>query len=680
MKKRYLSLIIAAALSHQLSAKEIQELETTEVSAKKTAELKISSEELEQAQINDIKGVFNKEAGVSVSNSVRYSQKTYIRGVEEHAANVTIDGARQDGQMFHHSGNQMVDVSMFKAVSVELGASSVLSGYGANVGAIKYETKDPLDLLAPKQKFGAIASAAMDTATEFQQINFNGYGRLTEQLGALASFNWNESGDIETPDADPIVNKHSELKSGLIKFVYDFSDVEQLDFSAQRFEDGGHRAFSGEKPGVTTIDEALGFNGYERDTYTLNYHNDSSDPLLNLDLGAYINEKRMVRGGSTGTNWFRDSEGKWHKDGTATYPERNYSYKTIGLNIRNTFMLNDIAWTAGIESFKSKQVIEASGLKQITTADGTKKTEDISVSHGPESSLIGTYIQGQFEFGSFTVTPGIRYDAYSLSGVYDSSFNQFSPKLAVDWQANKDLILKAGYGRIFKGPGLPETLMIREGMEQALDVQAETGNHFEFNVIQDLQSGLNVDSAKAYVNLYQYTIDNSYHPTKNTSLNRNRVDLAMKGGEAGFSISHQDLSAYVNYSYNSGENTYETHTTDNLYSGTHVVKLGVNYQVTEELLVGWNSNFYKGASLTRSSIQEGSIAHSDVEKAGYGVSNAWLNYKVAQVEGLSVKFAVDNIFDKAYQNHNSFGLYWGNAEYNDNEVGRNFKLAVSYKF
>lgn len=680
MKKRYLSLIIAAALSHQLSAKEIQELETTEVTAKKTSDLTISSDELEQTQINDIKGAFNKEVAISVSNSVRYSQKTYIRGVEEHSANVTIDGARQDGQMFHHSGNQLVDVSMLKAVSVELGASSVLSGYGANVGAIKYETKDPLDLLAPKQKFGAIASAAMDTATEFQQFNVSSFGTLTDKFSALVSVNWNESGDIETPNSDPIVNKHSELKSGLIKFVYDFSDVEQLDFSAQQFEDGGHRALSGEKPGVTTIEEALGFNGYERDTYTLNYHNNSNNPLLNLSADAYFNEKRMVRGESTGTNWFRDSEGKWHKDGTATYPERNYSYKTIGLNIRNTFILNDIAWTAGIESFKSEQAIETSGLKQVTTADGTEKSENISVSNGPESSLIGTYIQGEFELGSFTVTPGIRYDAYSLSGAYDSSFNKLSPKLAVDWQANKDLILKAGYGRIFKGPGLPETLMISEGMEQSPDAKAETGNHFEFNIIQDLQSALNVDSAKAYINLYQYTIDNYYHPTKNTSLNRNRIDLTMNGWEAGFNISQQDLSAYINYSYNSGENAYDDYTTDNLYSGTHVVKIGVDYQVTEALLVGWNSNFSKGASLTRSSIQEGNLESLAVEKAGYGVSNAWLDYELTQVEGLSVKLAIENIFDKAYQNHNSFGLYWGNADYNDDEVGRNFKLAVTYQF
>lgn len=681
MKVRYLSLIIAATLSNQLSAKDIQELATTEVSAKESRQYKVSAKELDLIQVSDIKGIFNRVAGVSVSNSTRYSQKTYIRGVEEHSANVTIDGARQDGQMFHHAGNQMVDSTMLKAVSVELGASSVLSGYGANIGAIKYVTKDPKDLLAVDQKLGFRIGADGDTATDFKQLNLGAYGMLSEQLSALAILNWNESGDIETPNKADIVNKHSKLKSGLVKLVYDFSDAEQLDFSAQRYDDGGHRALSGEKPGVTTLSEALGFNGYERDTYTLNYHNNSANPLLDLSIDAYFNEKKMVRGAASGANWYRDSEGKWHKDGTAHTPEREYTYKTIGLNIRNTFIVNDIAWTAGIESFKSEQAIDVAGLKQITLTDGTKKSEDVAVRNGPEASLLGAYVQAEFKFGALTVVPGVRYDAYSLGGAYDASLNQLSPKLAVNWQANKDLSFKMGYGRIFKGPGLPETLMIQEGMKQSDGVKAETGNHIEFNVLQDLQSQLNVDSASAYINVYQYTVDNSYHPTKNTSLTRGLFDLTMKGAEAGFNLSHQDLSVYINYSYNTGENAYTNYATDNLYSGTHVIKVGADYQLSEALVLGWNSYFASSANLDGTARnRSGKLVTEKVTKAGYGVSNFWLNYQVPQVSGLSVKLAVENAFDKAYQNHNSFGMYWGNAAYNDNEVGRNFKLGASYQF
>lgn len=672
MKKRYLSLIITATLSNQLIAQEVQELEVTQVAANKSDNTSISSDTLNKIQVNDTKGIFTRIAGVNVGNSTPYSQKTYIRGVEEHAANVTIDGARQDGQLFHHAGNQMVDPAMLKSVSVELGASSVLSGYGSNIGAIKYETVDPKDILAPEQKVGFRVLTAIDTATEFKKLNFSTYGKLTDQLSALASLNWTESGDIETPDADPIVNKHSELKSGLLKLVYDFSDVEQLDISAQRYDDGGHRALSGEKPGVTSLDQALGFNGYVRDTYTLSYQNASSDPLLDLSVNAYFNEKKMVRAGSSNT----DTE----TNTTVVTPDRDYSYKTIGLDIRNSFIVNGINWTAGIESFKSEQEITTSALKVTTLDDGTETTEDISVPNGPEATLVGAYIQSELNFGDVTIIPGVRYDSYSLGGVYDSSFNQLSPKLAVNWQANDDLMLKANYGRIFKGPGLPETLMISEGMTQSDDAKAETGNHIEFNIIQDLAEALNVNSANVYMNVYRYTIDNSYHPTKNTTLVRGLYDLTMKGVEAGFKLQNQDLSTYIAYSYNTGENAYPTYTTDNFYSGTHVLKIGVDYQVSNALLIGWDSNFSSHANLDDSGISDGTLVTEEIEKSGFGVSNAWLNYQVESIDGLAVNLAVENIFDKAYQNHNSFGMAWGNADYNDNEVGRNFKLSASYQF
>lgn len=685
MKKRYLAIMVAAALTKPLMAEEIQALDTTVVEAKKSSNIEISAKELKETQVNDIKGVFKEVAAVNVSNSTRYSQKTYIRGVEEHSANVTIDGARQDGQQFHHSGNQKVDTSMLKSASVELGASSVLSGYGANIGAIKYVTVDPLDRLVPQQKFGFSTSASMDTATEFTQVNASAYGMLTKKLSVLGSVNWNESGDIEIPDSDPIINKHSKLNSGLVKLVYDFSDVEQLDFSAQRYDDSGYRAYSGEKPGVTTQEEITGyagevFNAYVRDTYTLAYHNNSDNPLLDLSVNAYFNKNTMDVGTSSGDNWYRDSDGKWHKDGVATEPKQAYINTTVGLDVRNTFLISDIAWTAGLETFKSKQEITASALKQSVLANGTSKSEDISVSDGPESTLIGTYLQAELKFGDFTVVPGLRYDSYKLGGAYDSSFDQISPKLTLDWQANDDLVLKMGYGSIFKGPGLPETSSIQRGMKESLDAKAETGDHLEFNLIQNLQSIIGADSASMYVNLYHYTIDNTYHPTKNNSLVRNTYDLTMAGVEAGFNFNHQDLGMYINYSFNQGENAYQDYTTDNLYSGTHVVKLGADYQVTEFVLVGFNSNLSSSARLNRTSIEDGNVENEVVKKVGYGVTDIWLDYQVAQVEGLSAQFAVENVFDKAYQNHNSFGMYWGNAGYNNNEVGRNFKLTANYQF
>jgi hemoglobin/transferrin/lactoferrin receptor protein len=681
MKTKYLSFIIASLLSSQALSADIQRLAETSVDDNNTdANKVVNAQDIENTQANDIKKVLKLVAGVSVANGVRYSQKVYIRGLEEHAANVTLDGARQDGQLFHHSGNQMIDPSMLKQVEVELGASSVLSGYGANVGSIKYETKDAADLLAPEQKFGFKLGVSADSATEFRQMNLALYGMATDKLSILAMGNMNESGDIETPDSDPIISKHSELTSGLVKVVYDFDDSQQLDLSAQRYDDGGNRNFSGEKPGAKTLEETLGYNGYIRDTYTLNYHNNSVNPLLNLHINAYYNDKKMEREGQSSDNWFRDSEGKWHKDGTSITPERVYSYQTTGLDIRNTSMLGDIAWTYGIESFKSEQSIAAGGLSDITLADGTKQSKKISFEKGPTATLLSGYVQAEFNVGDVQLIPGIRYDDYSLGGTYDTSFSKASPKFIANWQAHNDLKLGFSYGRIFKGPGLPETLMIQEGMKESPETKAETGNHYEVNAIYDFAPLTNLDNFTFFANIYQYNIDEYYHPTKNTNLNKTH-DLLMQGMEAGVDIAHQELSGAIKYSYNIGEEDREAFVTDALTTGTHRVNLSVQYEIGDSVTVGWNTLLASSAELTDTYFnRQGDLVNDDVQKAGYGVSDAWVNYQPMDIAGLSVQFGIDNVFDKAYQDHNSFGMYWGNAEYNDNEVGRNINLTLNYQY
>jgi hemoglobin/transferrin/lactoferrin receptor protein len=668
MNFKYSAVAIALLSVTQAYANDIQELNTAEVSAKSdNTVIEVSSTSLENKQVNDIKGALNQLAGVTVSNGIRYSQKTYLRGVEEHSANVTIDGVRQDGQMFHHAGNQTIDTSMLKAVKVQLGATSVLSGYGANTGSIAYETKNPEDLLADGQAFGARAGLAADSATEFRQINLSGYGRVSDQFSLLGMLTTNESGDIDTPDADPIVNKHSSLDSFLIKGVYDIDAAQQLIVNLQSVDDGGNRAFSGEKPGQSIIEMEEAYNGYVRNTYSAVYTNNSDNPALDLYINAYFNEKTLER--------------KESITDTRITPKRDYIYETIGLDIRNSSLVNDVLWTYGIETFKSEQTVKTSGLRIDIAEDGSTTESNLAVSNGPQATLLAGYVQAELGFGDFTIIPGLRYDNYELGGLYDSSFNQLSPKISASWQASNDLNLTLGYGSIFKGPGLPEIIMIRETTTQADDVEAETGDHIELNINYDLTDTLGVDSASFYTNLFQFNIDDSYHPTKNTDLSSNRSDLDNMGIEAGARFNHNALSGYINFSYNDAERDYTEYQSDDSYSGTKEVNIGLNMQVTSEILVGWDNIFVDNAELERTTkSRRGEISTSDVLKPGYGVTNLWLAYEPAAVNGLKVNLAVDNLFDKTYQNHKSFGAYFGNLEYNDNEVGRNFKVSVNYQF
>ncbi|WP_156496865.1 TonB-dependent receptor plug domain-containing protein, partial [Alcanivorax sp. HI0083] len=91
---------------------------------------------------------------VSVGGSIPVNEKVYVRGVEETAMLVTVDGARQNNKVFHHNATNLIDPSLLKSASAAAGVASADDGPGALGGALKYETVDVADMLAPGDNLG----------------------------------------------------------------------------------------------------------------------------------------------------------------------------------------------------------------------------------------------------------------------------------------------------------------------------------------------------------------------------------------------------------------------------------------------------------------------------------------------------------------------------------------------
>ena len=56
-----------------------------------------------------------------------------MRGVSDRGLNITIDGAKQNGNTFHHNADLLIDPDLIKAIDVEVGSRSVVNGSGALV-------------------------------------------------------------------------------------------------------------------------------------------------------------------------------------------------------------------------------------------------------------------------------------------------------------------------------------------------------------------------------------------------------------------------------------------------------------------------------------------------------------------------------------------------------------------
>ena len=153
-----LALVLCAPLwAQERRLNQVTVIENGEEQVEATGGAVVTREDLERLQPRDTAAIFQRESGVSVSGGSQVAQRVYVLGFEQSMLAVTIDGARQPGTVWHHAGNILVDPSLLKRVEVEAGAAAADAGFAAAVGAVRYETVNALDLLAPGQTLGGRA-------------------------------------------------------------------------------------------------------------------------------------------------------------------------------------------------------------------------------------------------------------------------------------------------------------------------------------------------------------------------------------------------------------------------------------------------------------------------------------------------------------------------------------------
>lgn len=597
----------------------------------------ISSKQLEEEQASDVKDILKSLPSVSVSGNTRYGEKVYVRGLEDKFANITIDGAKVGGELFHHAGDQTIDAELLKITSVELGPNSALSGPGVINGSFEYETKDPSDFLAEDEVFGGKISLGYETARERKKGTVAVFGKINDKVEFVGMGSIANDGTLTLGNDEKVNNKESKLKSGLAKLVIKPNEYNTIKLSYNRYEDGGDRNISGEKVGSETNEED--YSSLNRDTYTLNYKYTPDNEYVNIEANVYTNEQYMERDTAS--------------DGSVGY--REYTNSSRGYDFRNTSLLGLHKLTYGTDYTHEEQEKIDSGVSY----------------EGGETDNIGLYIEDEMAFDRLTFTLGARYDHYKLGGIYDGTFEQLSPKMKLKYQASENLALRAGYGRIFKGPALGETLTLGSSVVQDVDTAAQTGHNYEVGFDYNLTKTLNADDAIIGFNVYRYNVDDYSDPSKNDEL-ASQGDIVIWGTETMFSYNKDKLGLNLSHTYTDGEQTaldgtkYEPQT-----ANIHVFKVGANYRLSKEFKANYSSQFVPGNDWKNETETR--------ERGGYAVHDVNFTFTPNLIKNATFNFGIANIFDKAYVNHTGFGAYSGytNKAY---EIGRNFKFEIAYKF
>ncbi|WHP66012.1 TonB-dependent receptor [Vibrio harveyi] len=677
MKLKSLSAAITVAIASFAAHASDENIVVVGSALDQLVQTEINAETLELKQASDIKDVLNTMPSVTVDGNARYSRKVYIRGMEDKFSVVTIDGARQEGQLFHHSGDQTFDPAMLKLAEITLGGNSVLSGAGAINGSFKYETKDPSDLLSEGESVGARVKTGYQTAYERFTTNVAVYAQLNDELQLMGIINYSEDGDLYIPGKDDVTSKQGELKSGLVKLVFVPNDANEFKLTFNTYQDGGKRQLSGEKAGALYLHDDHNYNSLNRDTVTFEHRFDNGSDLVNLKTNLYYNRQYMERDALVEEygDW-KKVNGAWEftKDGDLSIPDREYNVTTIGGDIRNISWVGEHELTYGFEGYKAEQWID-SGLGHYTSGSKQDQTKNYDMDGGTVTAY-GIYAQDAFEINDFRFVTGLRYDVHELGGVFKGKYDQLSPKFQGEYQTTDNLKLRIGYGRLFKGASLPETLTMKAASDvKQSDTKAMTGNNYEAGFDYDMSGLLMADDAILGFTAYQYDLDNQMHPTKNNTTLVNQYDVEVWGVETVFTYSIEDFALYANHSYSDGEQTSlkngkKSHMNK---TGIHNIKAGFKYDLTSEFVFGWDSRFVPGNDYKD---EDG----DKIERAGFATHNLWAAYVPDFAKDLSLNLAVDNLFNKQYAEHTGFGISWGSDKYTSYEAGRNFKASVAYSF
>ena len=361
-----------------------------------------------------------------------------IRGFEGSGrVNMMIDGVRQNFRFTAHEakGFAYVDPALLAGVDIMRGAVSTAGGAGALAGAANLRTLGVDDIIKPGNTTGVMSSLSYGT-------NGVGWSEMLAAgvkaggIGLAGAISHHEPNNYKNGDGVTVPNTWQDPISGLIKLDIRLSAEQSL------------------KLGAVIYDSDFSANGslqnVKSNTYTANYaYKPAGNPLVNFRLNAYANEAEMK-----------------YYSGSSLATGRVINDTGMGFDVSNTSRLRwgpvKVASTYGYELFFD----DVDAFNKLSPAVGG------NVNPSGESTVGGAFWQTQFSYGIFDLITGLRYDTYTLKGVFDSngtaaggtltsldkSDERLNPKVTLAAQVLPWLQPYVTYSESMRAPTISETM------------------------------------------------------------------------------------------------------------------------------------------------------------------------------------------------------------------------------
>jgi hemoglobin/transferrin/lactoferrin receptor protein len=621
----------------------------------------LDQEDIDQTQAATIGDLLEGIPGVSAVGGVsQLGQGFNIRGMGTGLADsdsrilMQVDGVTKFFEQYR-MGSFFSEPELYKRVEVLRGpASSTLYGAGALAGVVNFTTKDASDFLAPGDSFAARLKGGYETNADGR----TGSAILASKLGdldLLAMYTAREADHYESGDGKTVVPSSASSASYLLKGRY------YLGGQAGHSLWASYQNWLSDSTQIYDQAEAFGTTPVRRKvddvTATLGYENDFGGSKL-FDLEAQLS--------------YADSTVEQRE--TTFLPGvvySEFSYRTWQGRIENT---SRFAWGDDWAGFL---FVGVQGSRQERRNPRTTATGAITpgAATHPEGDMdkVGIFAQAELVWSDkLTVIPGVRVDRTRLkpgAGVTTRTVVEdtaASPKLAVMYAISDHLSVFGSAARTVRMPVLDEIYSRTSAAASnfSLNLQPEESDNFEGGFTLSYNGLLAPgDALRVKTTLFRNNVSNLI--TRGTATQPYFVNVGrsrFEGAEVEAEYAARGFFARAGLSVIDGENRNTGQPLNTIPADELDLTLGYHFR-DPGITAGWRGEF---------AADQDDVATARLRTGGYGVHNLFLNWRprAGALDGLDVRFAVDNLFDKQFRRH----LSALDAE------GRTFKLALAKTF
>lgn len=697
--------LLALATSSQAKAseqteKDINYFDTVVVTASKTAQrlgdvdgsiAVISEQDMQRNIVESVDDLFKYTPSVTVGNGSRGEKPINIRGITGNRVLTMVDGVKQAKNLSWgslNSSRHFVDPNTLKSVEVLTSPASSLYGSDALGGVVAYATKDPSDLIQEGQDFGTESKLSYNSANEGSNFSVGLAGRAgnTESLLIMSRRQGKETENTGKvggtgPTREKADPKDSEDRSILAKVKLK-GDQQNLTLTGEYLDSDTFTTDLSSSNANANFDEdevrkrvsaEYEFNrqnrAFDKMTAKLDWQTTETDQLQRYD--------RTSRGVTAPYSYDADYDER--VTALSLYFDKSVQSGNLEHNIKY-----------GISAEKSK-------FEQIRTSSlsGTNRAMPLT-----ESESFAAFAQDQIDVNDkLTVTPGIRFDKYTINPKPDQAYLDSNPpsttldkndesrtsfKLGATYDISPNVSMFGQFAQGFKSPDMKQMFANygRRGAYNFIaneDLKPETSDSFELGTRYD--NGKVNAEAVAFYNKYDNFIDqvrlaNDPNYPFGVFQQQNLTGVKIKGLEVkgavkvNNNVKVKGAIAYAEGTYESNGETKPLNSIAPLH-GT----VGVAYDAN-------NKNWGTELSVTAAKGKEESKVDNanTFRPGGFGVVDLTAYKKLGK--NVRLDAGIFNVGDKRYWEWETARSYNSDDDglVRRSEAGRHFKAAVTWSF